>query len=138
MFCIFAQNEATMQSTIICLFIFISMGLASSLSIVNSVGIVLASSQLMVLGSRASRRRRRRERRRRVAIIKASMCAYTNILFGDTCPVPSYKPPEYQAELWTFHQANCIPQEKNYSIEGLFMFAFMIILFILTMCLGAR
>jgi hypothetical protein len=131
-----------MQSTIICLFIFISMGIASSLSIVKSFGIVLASSQL-VLGSRASRRRRRILERRRVAIIKASMCAYTHRLFGDTCPVPSYNPPEYQAELWTFHEAHCIPNEAHcipkeqiYSIEGLFVFAFIIILFILT-CLNA-
>jgi len=111
------------------------MGLASSLSIVKGFGIVLASSQL-VLGSRASRRRRRRLERRRVAIIKASMCAYTHRLFGDTCPVPSYNPPEYQAELWTFHEAHCIPKEQIYSIEGLFVFAFIIILFILT-CLNA-
>ena len=138
MFCIFAQNEATMQSTIICLFIFISMGLASSLSIVKSVGIVLASSQLVVLGSRASRRRRRRLARRRVELIRSLACEYTNRLFGDTCPVPSYKPLEYQAELWAFHKAHCIPQEQIYSIEGLFVFAFMIILFILMMCLGAR
>lgn len=138
MFCIFAQNEATMQSTIICLFIFISMGLASSLSIVKSVGIVLASSQLVVLGSRASRRRRRRENRRRQLIQKKNMCLYTYRLFGNTSPVPSYKPPEYPAELWAFHEANCIPNDKIYSIEGLFTFAFMIIVFILMMCLGVR
>ena len=116
-----------MQSTIICLFIFISVGIASSLSIVKSFGIVLASGQL-VLGSRASRRRRRRLERRRVAIIKASMCAYTHNLFGDTCPAPSYKPQEYQEELWKFHQENCIPKEKRHSFGDIFIILFAIIL----------
>jgi hypothetical protein len=106
------------------------MGLASSLSIVKSVGIVLASGQL-VLGGRASRRRRRRLERRRVAIIKSLACMYTHSLFGNTCPVPSYKPQEYQDELWAFHQANCIPKEKNDSFIGLFIFAFASIVFIL-------
>lgn len=101
-----------MQSITICLLIYVSIGLVSSLSIFKSVGIVLASSQL-VLGSRASRRRRRRLERHRVALIKSTMCMHTQRLFGDTCPVPSYKPPEYQAELWRFHQENCIPKENN-------------------------
>jgi len=116
-----------MQSTIICLFIFISMGIASSLSIVKSFGIVLASSQL-VLGSRASRRRRRRLERDRVALIKSLACAHTHRLFGDTCPVPSYKPPEYQAELWKFHQENCMPKKKRDSFGDIFIILFAIIL----------
>jgi hypothetical protein len=119
-----------MQSTIISLLIFISVGLASSLSIVTGVGIVIASGQL-VLGGRASRRRRRRLEKQRVALIKSLVCPHTYKLFGNTCPIPAYNPQEYQDELWTFHQANCIPKEKNDSFVGLFIFAFASIVFIL-------
>jgi hypothetical protein len=103
------------------------MGLASSLSIVKSVGIVLASTQL-VLGGRASRRRRRRLERRRVNNIKLLVCMYTHRLFGDTCPVPSYKPQEYQEKLWKFHQENCMPKEKRHSFGDIFIILFAIIL----------
>ena len=113
------------------------MDIVSSLSIVSSVGIGLASIQL-VLGSRASRRRRRRQERDRVAIIKTSMCAYTHILFGDTCPVPSYKPPEYQAELWAFHQAHCIPKESSNNYVAAFMCIFMLAALLLFTCFIAR
>jgi len=112
------------------------MDIVSSLSIVSSAGIVLATAPL-VISSRASRRRRRRENRRRQLIQKTNMCSYTYRLFGNTCPVPSYRPQESTDKLWAFHKSNCIPKEKNDSIGGFFLFIFTIIAFIF-MCLIAR